>query len=67
MLPGGSGGGGVLQRRLDALNDGAPEAALALVGDGVLAGRHRTLHGLEGDVQRAIGLRLQPRRLVAWR
>src|SRR5437016_5789384 len=59
-----SSGGGFPDSRLDALDDGATEAALAFVGYRILAGRDGALRPLEAHADRAIGARLEQRRLV---
>src|SRR5438105_15022982 len=57
-----SSGGGFPDSRLDALDDGATAAALALVGDRILAGRDGALWPLEAHADRVIGAALQQRR-----
>src|SRR5690349_15068361 len=59
-----SGGGGFPDLRLDALDDGATEAALALIRHRVLAGCNGALQPLEAHADRAVGSRLEQRRLI---
>src|SRR6202050_5029814 len=54
-----------LHRAADRLDDGSAQAALALVGHRVLAGRHRPLRRAENDARGAVGARLENRRLIA--
>src|SRR4029077_5411658 len=59
-----SGGGGFPDLRLDALDDGATEAALALVRHRVLAGCNGALQPLEAHADRAVRSRLQQPPLI---
>ena len=50
--------------RLGGGDDRTAEAAVALVGDRVLPGRHGALRLVEADVHGAVGARRQQRRLL---